>query len=123
MRGHYPVSGSYLLLALLLTGCDFSETEQPTVVDRNDDNISIPRPPKTPAEEAIDLTISPEMMEALQQDEGPLTQTEAPPTSFKNTSSENEISFGGKLHLDEDKDTEYLDSLDGAEVNINVKFK
>ena len=123
IKRHYPVSAGYLLLAHLLTGCDFSEGEPPHVIDKPDVNNTRTKAPETPPK-SIDLTISPEMMETLQhQEEEAFTQTETPSALFTNPSKEKDVSFSGKLHMDEDEDKEYLDSVDGAEVNIKVKFE
>ena len=125
MKKKHLVSTCCLLPGLLLTGCDFSENDQPYVVDEPGNTAIIA--PET-STEIIDLNISPAMLEALQQQEkDTLTQTEIPPTSFTNSSKEDDVSFSGKLHLDkntdENTDEKYLDAIDGAEMNIEVKFE
>jgi hypothetical protein len=116
----------YFLLTLSLAACDFSENEPAQPINKPETRDLTPVVPDAPTE-AIDLTISPEMIEALQLpgEEQPV-QTETPPTSLMNRPGEKSgnVSFSGKVHLDEeDEQKKYLDSVDGAEINVEVKFE
>jgi hypothetical protein len=122
MKRPYLVGTCCCLLALPFTGCDFSGDDLPHVVDEPDTNNATTSIPETPAE-IIDLTIPPAMLELQQQEKDFLAPTETPSTAFTSSSEENDASFNGKLHLDESEDKEYLDTIDGAEVNIKVKFE
>ena len=122
MKRPYLVGASCCLLALLLTGCDFSGDDLPHVVDEPDTNNAATGIPEAPAE-IIDLSISPAMLEAQQQEKDFLAPTETPSTAFTSSPEENDVSFSGKLHLDESEDEKNLDAIDGAEVNIKVKFE
>lgn len=47
---------------------------------------------------------------------------EIPSTSFSNSPKKSNVSFSGKLLLDDSEDG-YIDVVDGAEINIEIKFK
>ena len=121
MKKSYLVGACCCLLALPFTGCDFSGDDLPHVVDKPDTNNATTIAPETPAE-TIDLTIPSATLET-QQEKDFLAPTETPSTTFTSSPEENDVSFGGKLHLDKTGDEEYLDAIEGAEVNIEVKFE
>ena len=122
MKIPYLAGACCCLPALLFTGCDFPENDLPQVVDEPDTSNAPTSAPEIPAE-IIDLTISPAMLEAQQQEKDFLAPTEIPSTAFTSSPEENDVSFSGKLHLDENEEKEYLDAVEGAEVNIKVKFE
>ena len=121
MKKSYLVGACCCLLALPFTGCDFSGDDLPHVVDKPDTNNATTIAPETPAE-TIDLTIPSATLET-QQEKDFLAPTETPSTAFTSSPEENGVSFRGKLHLDKTGDEEYLDAIEGAEVNIEVKFE
>ena len=120
MKKSYLIGICCCLLALPFTGCDFSGDDLPHVVDKPDTNNATTIAPETPAE-TIDLTIPSATLET-QRGKDFLAPAETPPASFI-TSSEDDVSFSGKLHLDESEDKKNLDAVDGAEVNIEVNFE
>ena len=122
MKKLYLVDARCCWLALMLGGCDFSGNDLPHLAKEPNSNNATTTVPETPAE-SIDLTLPPAMLEAQQQEKDFLAPAEIPPTSFTSSPEENDVSFSGKLHLDESEDKEYLDAVDGAEVKIKVKFE
>ncbi len=124
MKKFYPVNICCQLTVLLLSGCDFSGSDLPPVVDEPGTGSTTTGIPEIPAK-TIDLTLSPAMLEAMQQQEKDfLAPAETLPTAVINSSKDNnDVRYSGKLHIDKSDDKEYLDAIDGGEINIEVKFK
>jgi len=122
MKKLYLVDTCCLLSALLLGGCDFSGNEPP-VVDEPDSSSTTETIPDIPVK-TIDLTLSPAILETTQQQEKDfLAPAETLPTSVINSLKENDVRFSGKLHLDKSENKEYLDAIDGGEINVELKFR
>jgi len=124
MKKPYPVTICCQLTVLLLSGCDFSGNDLPAVVDEPDTGSTTASIPEIPAK-TIDLTLSPAMLETMQQqDKDFLAPAETLPATIINSSKDNnDVRFSGKLHTDKSDNKEYLDAIDGGEINIEVKFK
>ncbi len=123
MRKLYLANTCCLLPALLLAGCDFSGNDLPPVVNEPDPNSTTETIPETPAT-TIDLTLSPAILETMQQQEKDfLAPAETLPTSVINSPTKDDVRFSGKLHLDKSDDKEYLDAIDGGEINVELKLR
>jgi len=105
----------FLLLHLALTGCDGSGDNQPASRTISNQIQQKQKP--------IDLTISTEMVESLNKREKDfLAPVVIPSTSFKSTKQESKLNLSGKVHID-DEEEDYIDAIDGGEVNVEIKFK
>lgn len=121
MNKIHLVTANCLLLTIFPVGCDFSDNNISDKVKKTDTGSTPTTAPATPAE-SIDLSISPAMIEQQEQEKDFLAPSEIPSTSFNDPPKESDVSFSGKLHLDDSED-DYPDAIEGAEINIEVKFK
>lgn len=111
-----------LLLTSLLTSCDFSDNNLPGDSDNENTINKTPKVTSKPVE-PVNLSLTPEMLEQLEQQEKDFLVTDDTlPISTQRTSKESGLNISGKLHLDDDKE-DYLDAVEGAEIQIEGKFK
>ena len=93
--------------------------------DNIENNKSISAPIETGKDKgsrttSLDLSIPPDQ-EIILEENGNISETNSSPNMFNLEKKEDNISFGGNVIRDEEN-LEYVDSIEGAEVSIEMKL-
>jgi hypothetical protein len=124
MNKTHHISFSLLFcLTIFGAGCDLSDNKTPNKVERQDASIEPRTTTESPAEQPINLSLPPQTSEQLSSQENDfLAPAESPTTSPLKPQKQDDVRLEGKLHFD-DEEEDYLESVEGAEINIEVKFE